>query len=86
MKIIIDNATLISKYVFDDNEEVTLIDTKIITSKFIIDDMNKNNATLIDITSIPNDWVGGKYLYDNGFNINPNWVEPALTAQINGLD
>ena len=26
-----------------------------------------------------------KYLYDNGFNINPNWVEPALTAQINGL-
>jgi len=78
MKTIIENATNLSKYVFEDSAIVTFTAANIETPNFIISDLNNQNATMVEGVTIPEDWSGNKYTYANGaFTLNSNWVNPA---------
>jgi thiamine pyrophosphokinase len=77
MKTLIHNITKESKYVWADTTSVTLSETTTYTPDFNIGDMNSTNATLVENVTPPEDWVGCKYLYDNGtWTVNPNWIDP----------
>lgn len=76
MKTIIENATNQSKYIFEDNVELILAETRITTPSFIIGDLNSNNSTIIENITPPNDWKGCKYLFvNNTWELNPNYIE-----------
>lgn len=77
MKTIIENSTDISKYIFEDDVEITLDESTITTPDFTIADMNSSNATVVEGVTPPADWVGCKYLYaDSEWVLNPDWIEP----------
>ena len=43
----------------------------------IYTDCTKHNCKLIkNITSVPKDFMGNKYIYDNGWKLNPDYEEP----------
>ena len=78
MKTIIETSTDISKYIFEDDTEVSLDSDSIITPSLIIADMNSDNAELIENVTPPEDWAGCKYLYaDSEWELNPDWIDPA---------
>ena len=62
-------------YAFDLTlEEVKLGDKVTELKDLIINDMNKTTAELIEVPSIPEDFVGGKYKYvNNQFELNPEY-------------
>ena len=79
-KTIIENSTLLSKYVFEDDVAIQLTDINIITPKFIVGDLNSGNSTLIENITSPADWYGNKYTYDVTkvgveWAKNPNWAD-----------
>lgn len=77
MKTIIENATDLSKYIFEDDVEITIDEATITTPDFIIADMNSDNATVIENVTPPEDWLGCKYLHaDSEWVLNPDWAEP----------
>jgi hypothetical protein len=77
MKTLVHNETKESRFVFADADAVTLTDSVIYCPGFNIADMNSANATLVENVTPPEDWTGGKYLYDAGaWTLNPNWVDP----------
>lgn len=78
MKLIVEKTTGQVKYVFPDDALIELQFDRIMTPYCIIADMNERNAELIEgIESIPPDYIGCKYLYEDGeFTLNPEYVEP----------
>lgn len=77
MKTIILSETKESKYILADDVIVIFNDENIVTPLFIISDMNNSNATMIENVVPPEDWIGNKYLFDNGeWRLNPSWIEP----------
>jgi hypothetical protein len=81
MKTLIENSTKESKYIWDDNVVITLVDNMVFTPDYNIGDLNINNATLVLDVTPPTDWYGCKYLYDNGtWTANPNWIDPRQTT------
>ena len=72
-----------SVYIFDDNEVLNIGDDQIAVGEpvtFYIGDCNSSNVTLFENVTPPDDWTVYKYFYtaDNGWELNPNWVEPVL--------
>jgi hypothetical protein len=46
--------------------------------QFYFSDLNKNNATVYQIDNPIVNFIGNKYLYENGeVALNPNWEEPS---------
>jgi len=78
MKIITNGN--IAKYKLDDDKSVSIESDKIITSDFIIGDLNSSNATCYtNITNAPSAFIGGKYLFDGtNWTLNGDWTEPEL--------
>jgi hypothetical protein len=87
MKVIVENETKLAKYLLQDNTPVEILENMIKVGDpnnldFIIGDLNSSNATMIESvvnTRIANadvDWMGNKYIYDGGWQENPDWVEP----------
>jgi hypothetical protein len=76
MKTIVENATGLSKYIFEDDTNVVLEESMIKTPEFHIADLNSNNATLIEGVTPPGDWVGNKYTYvDDVWSVSSVWVD-----------
>lgn len=76
MKTLIENSTKESKFIWGDDDVVTMGEDKIRTPIFEIADMNSTNATLVENVTPPEDWRGCKYLYNAGaWTLNPNWVD-----------
>jgi hypothetical protein len=83
MKTIVENATNLSKYLFDDDKAVDMQAGQInvgdpASLDFIIGDLNSENSTLHEnVTDAPTDWIGNKYTYDGTtWTQDPNWVDP----------
>lgn len=75
-KTLITIDTNVSKYIFNDEDEVVLFENKITTPSFEIADMNSHNSTLIENVTPPSDWVGCKYLFGNNtWELNPDYIE-----------
>jgi len=80
MKTIVTNSDNASRYVEEDSQTITLSADNIVIgdpAENIICDLNNTNSTLYtDVTNVPEDWVGKKYLFDGTtWTLNPNWVE-----------
>ena len=80
MKTIIDSKNL-SKYILEDNTQVSFESDCIKVGSlddldFTISDLNINNSSLVENIIPPDDWNGNKYFYDNGFILNPDWIDP----------
>lgn len=75
MKTIIESKSGLSKFIFNDLDEVLFLPERIITPGLVICDMNSSNAELIENITPPADWEGNKYKL-----IDENWI------QNNGLD
>ena len=70
MKTIIENATNLSMYVFQDDEAVNFPATRARTH------------TMVEGVTIPEDWTGNKYTYaDGAFALNPDWTDPAEAVE-----
>jgi len=83
MKTIVENATNLSKYLFEDDKAVDMQAGQINVGDpanldFIIGDLNSGNSTLHEnVTDAPADWFGNKYTYDGTvWTQDPNWVDP----------
>jgi len=76
MKTIIEKETKISKYLAEDNTDITITDENIVFPDFIVWDMNSGNAELIEWVEAPSDWVWCKYIYNEWFELNPDYTEP----------
>lgn len=61
MKTIIETDTGHSKYVFEDDINVTIEEDRIITDRLIILDFNLENSHLVSDIDVPADWDGHKY-------------------------
>lgn len=82
MKTIIENATNLSKYVFEDDAAVTFTAANVETPDFIVADLNSENATMVEGVTIPEDWAGNKYTYaDGAFALNPDWTDPSTEEE-----
>ena len=77
MKTLIDTNTKVSKFIFEDDVEITLASDQITTPEFTIGDMDSSNSTLIEnITDTPQDWIGHKYIYENNkWKRSPSWMD-----------
>lgn len=83
MKTIVENATNLSKYLFDDDKPVDMQTGQINVGApanldFIIGDLTSGNATLHEnVTNAPADWTGNKYTFDGTtWTQDSNWVDP----------
>ena len=81
MKTITRLGTNVSLYVFDDNIVVNIQDNQTVIGDPVtlyIADCNLSNVVLFENVTPPDDWCGHKYLYtvDNGWELNPAWVDP----------
>jgi hypothetical protein len=76
MKTIIENDSKLSKFILQDDVNVTLTEKTVEFDNIIVCDLNQLNATVIENVTPPEDWTGNKYTYENDeFILNPNWVD-----------
>ena len=79
MKTLIRTESKVSLYLFADSEAVDVQADKIVIGnpeRMIIGDCNSSDTTLIEGVTEPTEWVGWKYLYDDGWQTNPDYVAP----------
>lgn len=86
MKTIVEDATNLSKYLFEDSKPVTMEAGRITVGDtsapdFYIGDLTSETATLYEnVTDSPADWAGNKYTYDPdadpAWAQDSNWVDP----------
>lgn len=79
MKTITLNTNNVSIYIFEDSETVVLLDTCVEIGNPVdntVLDCNKNNVTLHENVTVPNDWDSHKYIYDGEWNQNPKYNPP----------
>jgi len=80
MKTLCFNETTVSAYLFNDATPVEVTSDNTIVGQpveFFISDMNNTTATLYVNVDAPEDWAGGKYLFDGtSWTANPDYVAP----------
>ena len=83
MKTIVENTTILSKYLLDDAKVVVLNEDNIVVgdpAEFIIGDLNASTVTVYEGVTAPADWIGNKYTFDGtDWTLNPDWVNPVTT-------
>tara|TARA_R100000482_G_C5034707_1_gene105649 strand:+ start:115 stop:357 length:243 start_codon:yes stop_codon:yes gene_type:complete len=79
MKTLINTESKISLYLFADSETVDVQSSKVVVGNpetLIICDCNSSNSTLVEGVTEPTEYVGRKYLYDGGWQSNPDYIAP----------
>lgn len=74
MKLFIHNKTILATGDFIENE-TEFVYPNLIIPKIVVD------GYLIIEDELPADYINGKYLYDNGFVLNPDWALPESTIE-----
>ena len=82
MQVIVERATQISKFSYEDSEVISATHTNIIVgdpTTLTIWDLNCDNTNIYkDVKDVPSDFIGDKYLYDGyKWSANPTWVDPS---------
>jgi len=78
-KTLLENEARVSKYLFNNDAEITLNESNIEFLGEVVDtELNSSNSTLVSDVTPPDDWIGKKYIYtEEGTWIqNPN--DPSL--------
>ena len=77
MQTITFNDSNRSAYIFEDGDTLTATAESITCPNFIIGDLNSSNATIHTGVTPPEDWQGGKYLFDGtSWTANGDWDDP----------
>ena len=70
------NDSNLSAYLFDDEHNLSSTEDNISCEHFIIGDMNSSNATIHTGVVAPEDWEGGRYLFDGkDWTVNIKWAK-----------
>ena len=77
MTILVDLNTRViyhqgMNYVFENNQISVILDDNVM---FIFGTLNNTNAEVYEIENPIEDFIGGKYLYNDEVILNPDWVE-----------
>ena len=84
MKTLCINETKFSLYIFEDTQTVIQTTDNTIVGdpiEWIIGDCNSENSTVYENVTLPDDWKGGKYLFDGStWSKNPDYIEPSVTS------
>lgn len=64
MKIIRDRATKIVRYVFSDETECTITESGMVGDVLAADIFPITHELVDQITSVPDQWIGGQWIYD----------------------
>lgn len=81
MRNIVENSTGLSKFLLPDDTRIIMSETQIDVGPeekldFIVGCHSSNDCTLYENVTLPDDYVGNKYLYVDGeWSINPEWVD-----------
>lgn len=87
MKILVETATNLVKYVFENSDMFLWIGPRVDlnpmlkgfyrTNSFKIGDLDPTVTTFYTgVLNVPADFIGDKYTYDGSdFTLNPNWTE-----------
>lgn len=85
MKIITRTSSNMSLYVLSEDETLTWDDRGMVIGSpewLIVSDCPADSVTVFDNITPPDDWRGGKYLFDGkAWKVNPDWVEPQPTPE-----
>ena len=86
MRTIVETSTGLSKYLLEDDVEITATAENIVVGdpvQFTIADLNSTTVTITDsVTNAPSDWVGNKYTFNGTkWTANPNYVEPEAVEE-----
>lgn len=54
----------LSLYIFEDGENVTIENNRVVTDGLIIGDLNAGNAVLHEGVTAPDNWKGSRYFFD----------------------
>ena len=81
MKTIVETSTGLSKYLLEDDVDITATAENITVGdpvQFTIADLNSTTVTITDnVTNAPSDWVGNKYTFNGTkWTANPDWTDP----------
>lgn len=79
MKTIVETSTGVSVYMFNDDGAPEITEENVIFDGDVVDiQLNSTNASIVENISPPDDWIGRKYILNNGeWSQNPN--DPTLT-------
>jgi len=79
MKTIVETATGVSVYMFNDENAPEITAEHVVFNGQVVDTLlNSSNASIVENINPPNDWIGRKYILNNGaWTQNPN--DPTLT-------
>jgi hypothetical protein len=79
MKTIVETATGVSVYLFNDEAAPEITTEHVVFDGEVVDTvLNSSNAELVENITPPEDWIGRKYILNNGeWSQNPN--DPTLT-------
>ena len=77
MKTIVENSTNHSIFVFEDDDEIIMEETRIVAPNYIIACNSKNDSKLYENVTVPDDWFGRKYFFDGTtWELDPNFKSP----------
>lgn len=64
MKVIVEKASRKTKYVVPDEQEIIADECTVQIESMVVCDLNVNSIEIIEGVTIPEDWTGNKYCYD----------------------
>jgi hypothetical protein len=76
----------IAVYLLEDTTYVEIKDDLTIIGnppELYVSDCKSNNAEVFENVEVPNDWKGGRYIYENfEFKLNPNRIEEVIIPEV----
>jgi hypothetical protein len=67
MKTIVETSTGVSVYLFNDEAAPEITETHVVFNGDVVDvQLNSTNASIVENISPPEDWIGRKYILNNG--------------------
>ena len=74
MKTIVETSTGVSVYLFNDEAAPEITEAHVTFNGDVVDvQLNSTNASIVENISPPEDWIGRKYILNNGeWSQNPN--------------
>jgi hypothetical protein len=67
MKVIVEKASRITKYVVPDDRLIVANETSVSLADLVICDLNQDTIEIVENVEIPEDWETNKYCYRDGF-------------------
>lgn len=80
MKTLVEKNTNVSIHLWHDTYAVTMDENGyVVNENEQMQDFNSNTADIVLAPEVPDDWMGGRYMFvNNEWHANPNWIDPNI--------